>query len=62
MLFDLEPPAPAFTEPALFPADQAAAYLIGRPRPTAPTVEYPTQQLTFPGLPTNGAQGALILA
>jgi hypothetical protein len=57
-LFDLAPAAPVVDEqPALFPADQAAAYLIGGRR--QPTGHYADQQLTMPGMTADAAQGAL---
>lgn len=56
-LFDLAADRPAWTEPALFPADQATAYLIGGRR--QPTGHYGPQQLTMPGTRPDGAQGAL---
>jgi hypothetical protein len=55
-LFDLAPAAPHWDTPALFPADQATAYLIGT-RPLAGT--YGPQQLTMPGTRPDGAQGHL---
>jgi hypothetical protein len=56
-LFDI-PTAPRPVQPALFPADQAAAYLIGQPRPVA---VYAPQQLTMPGTRPDGMQGAFNL-